>query len=126
VIVAALVPSNSADLVYRVAWIKRRGNVYVTGDDPEGANDGLARRTVPRIGTYAMRLGRLGMFCGNPASNGHEQCELGMQVDTEMSDWTTPKFAHQWMFGGKALSQHSQLGLSSSIQLSVLSHNAQI
>jgi hypothetical protein len=50
-------------LVDRLAWIKLTGNVYVTGDDPEGANDGLARRTESRIGTDAMRLSRRGIFC---------------------------------------------------------------
>lgn len=56
-------PGNSADLVYRLAWIKQRGNVYVTGNDPEDVNDGLARRTAPRIGAYAMQLGRRGICC---------------------------------------------------------------
>ena len=45
----ALVPSYGADLVYRLAWMKLTGNVYVTGDDPAGANDGQARRTAPQV-----------------------------------------------------------------------------
>jgi hypothetical protein len=36
----AIVPGGGADLVYRLAWMKQRSNVYVTGNDPEGANDG--------------------------------------------------------------------------------------
>jgi len=61
---------KSADLVYRLAWMKQTGNVYVTGDDPEGTNDGLARRTAPRIGTYAMRRCWLGMCSGCAAREG--------------------------------------------------------
>jgi hypothetical protein len=57
-------------LVYRLAWMKQTGNVYVTGDDPEGTNDGQARRTTPRIGTYAMRRCRLGMCSGCAACGG--------------------------------------------------------
>jgi hypothetical protein len=53
---------DSADLVYRLAWIKQRGNVYVTGDEPEGAKDGLERRTAQQIGCYAMRLGHIEIF----------------------------------------------------------------